>query len=84
MVEFEIKINAEQHSAYIPKEIFATLGTKVKAVPNRAAVVLFAEDLSLTDVLKSLAIIRADIEHRLEMIRQDDRECRNRVVQAVE
>jgi len=73
MVEFDIKINAEQRSAYIPKEIFAFLGTKVKAVPNRAAVVLFAEDLSLTNVLKSMEIIKGDIEHRIEMTQHPER-----------
>ena len=73
MVEFDIKINAEQRSAYIPKEIFAFLGTKVKAVPNRAAVVLFAEGLSLTDVLKSMEIIKGDIEHRIEMTQHPER-----------
>lgn len=67
MVEFNIKIHPEQRLAYIPKEIFAVLSSHVKAIPNRVAVLIFSEDVSTDDVLKSLDIIKADLLHAQEL-----------------
>lgn len=67
MVEFDIKIHPKQRLAYIPKEIFAVLSSHAKAVPNRAAVLIFSEDVSKEDVLKSLDIIKADLLHAQQL-----------------
>lgn len=70
MVEFNIKIHPEQRLAYIPKEIFEVLSSHAKAIPNRAAVLIFAEGVSIEDVLKSLDIIKADLLHAQELERR--------------
>jgi len=67
MVEFKIKVHPEQHLAYIPKELFVMLGSNVKAIGDQAAVVFFPENMRTEDVLQSLKIIMADLEHGLAL-----------------
>jgi len=67
MVEFEIKINPQQGTAYIPKVIRETLGVELKAVPNRTAVLLYPKNMPIKDVVKSLDVIRKDLEHGIEL-----------------
>ncbi|MCL1977405.1 MAG: hypothetical protein FWG55_04790 [Candidatus Bathyarchaeota archaeon] len=62
-MEFEIKIHEKQHLAYIPKVLYKILGTNVKAVPNRAAILLFSEKTTMDEALTSLDIIKADLLH---------------------
>jgi len=63
MVEFKIKVHPEQRVAYIPKAIVEAIGHNLKATPNRAAVLLYPENAPIKDVLKSINIIRQDLEH---------------------
>jgi len=72
MVEFTIRIHPKQRLAYIPRQLYTVLGSRARAVPNRAAVLIFAEDVSRRDVLKSLDIIKADILHGQEMEMKKD------------
>jgi len=67
LVEFKIKINAQQRLAYIPKEIIEAMGLEYKLVGNRAALVMYPEKTSLEDVVKSLEILLADFHHAIEM-----------------
>jgi len=67
MVEFELKIHQKQGTAYIPKEIREALGTEIKAVPNRAAVLLYPKNMPTKDVVKSLNIIKEDLEQAVEL-----------------
>ena len=67
MVEFDVRINKQQGTAYIPKEIRKCLGTELKAVPNRFAVLLYCKDLSTQDVIRSLLVIKQDLEHCVEL-----------------
>jgi hypothetical protein len=67
MVEFELKIHRKQGTAYIPKEIREALGTEIKAVPNRAAVLLYPKNMAIKDVAKSLIIIKEDLEQAVEL-----------------
>ena len=66
----------------MPKEIVQALGFKLKAIPNRAAVLLYPEGIPLEDVLKSLDIIRDDLEHAIQLQlklspRGENNECRS-------
>lgn len=70
MVEFKIKINPTQRLAYIPKEIYEILGSRLKATPNRTAVLLYPEDMPIKDVVKSLEMIRRDLEHGIELSKE--------------
>jgi len=71
MVEFKIKVHPEQRLAYIPKEIFETLGTKLTAVPNRAAVLLYPQGTAIKDVVRSITIIKQDLEHAVELEKRE-------------
>ena len=62
MVEFRISIHPKQRVAYIPKEIVEALGYKVKAKPNRYAVILYPEGIDRSLVIKSLEILLADLK----------------------
>jgi hypothetical protein len=67
MVEFDIKVNEKQHVAYIPREIVEALGLNLKLVGNRVSAVIYPENASLADVVKSMKILLADFEHALEI-----------------
>lgn len=71
VVEFDLKINPEQGTAYIPKEIREALGREIKAVPNRTAVLLFPKNIRIQDVLKSVDAIKADLEHAVELAEKE-------------
>jgi hypothetical protein len=62
-MEISIKINKKRQLAYIPNTLFKILDTNVKAVPNRAAVLLFSEKTTIDEALTSLDIIKADLQH---------------------
>jgi hypothetical protein len=66
-MDLKIRINEKQRLAYIPKALFEILGKNVRASPNRAAVLLFAESTSIDDALKSLDIIKRDLIHAKEL-----------------
>jgi hypothetical protein len=66
MVEFEIKVHPEQRLAYIPRQIVKALGTKLKMLPNLKAAVLYPEDATPQDVIRSLQIILQDLQMRAE------------------
>jgi hypothetical protein len=66
-MELILKINNKQRIAYIPKGLFEILGTKVRATPNRTAVLLCPEKTNIDDTIKSLDINRADLIHAKEM-----------------
>jgi hypothetical protein len=70
MVEFRIKVNPEQRLAYIPKELYEAMGSNLKATPNRGAVLLYPEKMPVKDILKSVDIIRQDLEHSLELSKE--------------
>ena len=72
MVEFRIKINPEQRLAYIPKEIYEVLGSDLKAVGNRTAVIFYPENATIKNVLKSLRIIQADLEHAYQLEKETE------------
>lgn len=53
----------DKNLVYIPKQLRQILGTSIRAVPNRAAVLLFSNKTTLDDALTSLDIIKADLLH---------------------
>ena len=67
MVEFNLKMNEKQGTVYFPKEIREAMGTNLKGIPNAAAMLIYPEGTDQRDVLKSIDIIRSDIEHRISM-----------------
>jgi hypothetical protein len=62
MVEFDITIHPKQRQAYIPKEIVAALGTKLKAKPDRYAVLVFPKDADPSLVIRSVEILLEDLK----------------------
>lgn len=67
MAEFSVKVNPIEHLAYIPKELYKVLGSKLTAVTGRAAVVFYSEETRIQDVIRSLQIIESDLQHALEL-----------------
>jgi bifunctional DNA-binding transcriptional regulator/antitoxin component of YhaV-PrlF toxin-antitoxin module len=67
MVDFELKIHEKQGTMYVPKEIRQALGLEVKATPNRKTVFLYPKNMAIKDVVKSLDIIKEDLEHGIEL-----------------
>ncbi|MDI6814086.1 MAG: hypothetical protein QMD10_11195 [Desulfitobacteriaceae bacterium] len=73
MVEFTIKVHLAQRQAYIPKEIVEALGTRLKAKPDRYAMVIYPEGMNPELVIKSLEILLDDL--RLERSALPKKEC---------
>lgn len=67
MVEFDIRINAKERVAYIPKEICEALGLDLRLVGNRCSAIIYPRNASLADIIRSLKILLADFEHGLDM-----------------
>ena len=63
MVELRSKLS-EAGVLYIPKGIRDCFGRDVRIVSNATAALFFPQETDYEDVLKSLDIIRQDIEHR--------------------
>lgn len=71
MVEFNIKMNQKQHLAYIPQELAKLLGTNIKASANCIAVLMYPEGAKPEDILRSLEIIKLDLEHKIELRKRE-------------
>ena len=69
MVKFRIKANPVGQF-YFPKEIREELGESLELIANAKTAVVFPEGTPLDIVLKSLDVIKSDLEHRLEMERR--------------
>ena len=69
MVKFKIKANPVGQF-YFPKEIREELGESLELIANAKTAVVFPEGTPLDVVLKSLDVIKSDLEHRLEMERR--------------
>ena len=52
---------------YIPKEIREAFGRHMNIITNATACVMFPETTDYEDVLTSLEIIEADIQHRISL-----------------
>lgn len=72
MVEFKIKVNPDQHVAYIPKEIYEALGPNLTAVANRAAILVYSEGTTPENAIKSIEIIKADLQHAVDIKKQKE------------
>lgn len=68
MVEFKIKVNPEQRSAYIPKELYEAFGKDLKILPNANAAILFSSNKSLDSVIKSVELLLEDLRLRLATV----------------
>jgi len=78
MVEFRIKVHPTQRIAYFPREITEALGYDLRATADRVTMVLWPKNARLEDVVKSLRIVLADLEHALELERM--RHAHNSVI----
>lgn len=72
MVELKTKITSTG-VLYIPKELREAFSRDMKIISNATAAVFFPAHTKYEDVLKSIEIIKLDIEHRLEM--QKEKQC---------
>lgn len=66
MVEFDLKINEKQGSAYFPKEIRKEFGLRLKIFPNSCAGIIYPEDVDPQDVLKSIDGLRKEFKRKIE------------------
>jgi hypothetical protein len=57
---------------YIPKTIREAFSREMKIIPNSFAALFFPADSNLEDVLASLKIIKADIEHKITVTRRNE------------
>jgi len=68
VVELETKVSGSG-VIYIPKEIREAFGRKMKIIPSVRAAVFFPANTPYEDVLDSLKVIMAEIEHRIRLRR---------------
>jgi hypothetical protein len=67
MVEFDIKVNPKQRTAYFPRQVVKHLGVNLTLLPNSNAGVIYPKNKNLETVLASLRIIQLDIENQIEV-----------------
>lgn len=63
-MEFELKLPKTQNIVWIPSEVVASLGRKLRLVPGSMSAVLYSEGADLRTVCQSLRIIIQDLELR--------------------
>lgn len=73
MVELKAKVT-KGGLLYIPKEIRDAFGAQIKVVANACAALLFAAETDYQDVLASLKVIQADLEHRAKLAQKKKQE----------
>ena len=66
MVEIDVRLT-KIGLLYLPKTIRESFGRNLKIIPNASAAVIFPKDMPYEDVLESIKIIKADIEHRISL-----------------
>lgn len=66
MVKLTTKIT-KSGVLYVPKEIREAFGRHMNILTNATACVMFSEGTAYEDVLTSLEIMKADIEHRISL-----------------
>jgi len=72
MVEFNQKVDG-RNRIYIPKLMRESGFDKtIKIIPNATAAIMFGEDTNLKDVLKSIDIIKADLQHRANLKEKEE------------
>jgi bifunctional DNA-binding transcriptional regulator/antitoxin component of YhaV-PrlF toxin-antitoxin module len=72
MVEMKTKIT-DAGVFYVPKELRDQFGLRIKIIPNASAAIFFSQNTRYEDVLASLRILQADIEHRINLRNQGDK-----------
>ncbi len=65
-MDIKLKISEKSRLAYIPKRIHDILGNNPTATPNRAAILLYSENTTIDSALRSLDIIKRDLQHAKE------------------
>ncbi|MEM3613179.1 MAG: hypothetical protein QXH40_03860 [Candidatus Bathyarchaeia archaeon] len=66
MVEIKLKLT-QGGNLYLPKEIRQAFTRELKLISNALAVLIFPANASYEDVLGSLRVIEADLQHRLNL-----------------
>ena len=66
MVEFDLKINEKQGSAYFPKEVRKEFGLRLKLFPNSCAGIIYPEDMDPQDVLESVKGLMKELKRKIE------------------
>jgi hypothetical protein len=72
MVELKTKIT-ESGVLYIPKTVREAFTRNIRIIPNATAALFFPDHVDYEDVLASLKIITADVEHRIAMQEKEKR-----------
>jgi bifunctional DNA-binding transcriptional regulator/antitoxin component of YhaV-PrlF toxin-antitoxin module len=71
MVELKTRITTTG-VLYIPKELREAFSRDMKIISNATAAIFFPADTSYENVLKSMDIIKRDIQHRVEMQKEKE------------
>jgi hypothetical protein len=63
LVEFDLALpRSGQNVVWLPKVLVNALGRKLKVTPDSVAAVLYGADADLNDVVRSLDIIKQDLQ----------------------
>jgi len=66
MVKFKLKTNPVGQ-VYFPKEVRDELGEKLELIANAKSALVFPEGEPIKNILRSLNVIRNDLENRLQL-----------------
>ena len=66
MVELQTRVT-KSGVLYVPKEVRECFSREMKIITNATAALFFPANADYEDVLGSLEVIKADIEHRISL-----------------
>jgi len=66
MVKFKLRAN-RYGQLYLPKVLQHELGRQIEAIADARAALIFVQGLSAAEVLESLKVINAELEHRSQV-----------------
>jgi hypothetical protein len=66
MVQYRIRFNPDNRLVRLPKVLAEAFGSEWTILPNTKAAVLFPEGMDPESVLRSLSIIQADLQLRVD------------------
>lgn len=65
-MKIKLKVN-QQGQIYIPKLLREQWGSKYVLIPNASGGFIYPEGVSARNALKSLEVVKKDLQHRVEL-----------------
>ena len=66
MVEYKLDLPQSQNVVWVPKALVATLGRRLRVVPNDLVAIVYKDGTDLDEVVKSLRVLEQQLSLRAD------------------